>query len=241
MGTFDKLEIVYLNVLRVVILVLATVLLVGALLLTINAAKQLVPDTRTANARKLVASDSLQDFKSEQAGAPAGPTYQYAPDVAASGPERIDSRIKTATESLAGYTSGVKGVQINRAAVERLLSAKQLALPESLQGDYADSLVKLMNTVGKSRDPSLDPDALIDWHYAKFEAAKENAQAQEAGRAVKNAAKSTQGIVMAGAAASAFFLFLVLVFGFVLVKIERNLRDVRVSIQRGRKPLASTV
>lgn len=229
LGAFDRLEVVYLNVLRVVILVLATVFLAAAILATVNAIPKLIPDAKEADARALVSADSLKDFQAAQAGQTA-PADSEAPDASADQEGKIDSRIKKAAASLAAHLRSPDGTQPPVGPVEAYLSEKQLALPQSLQGDYADSLVKLMESLASSSDRSVDADQLIDWHYAKFQQATEAATQLEAERAVKNAQNLQAALVAGGAAVSAFFLFLIVVFGFVLVKIERNLRRVSVLV-----------
>lgn len=226
MTFFDRLEISYLNVLRVGILVLATLFLIGAVIATANVVQKLVPDVAKADARKLVDADTLQDYRGLQTGAPAVGASDSSE--VSSGPAKIDNRIKQAAASLVEYLRVVKGASVGPAPIERLLSEKQLSLPDNLQGDYADSLVKLTANLVKSRDPSVDVDALLQWHFAKFEAAKDGAAAQEVARAAKNAAHLQEAMIAAGTALSAFFLFLIVIFGFVLVKIERNLRLVQV-------------
>ncbi len=109
------------------------------------------------------------------------------------------------------------------------MTSKQSSLPEELQGDYADSVSKLTTALRASRE-TMNIEALITWHYNKFVAAEGQAAEEAAARAAKKAAKTQLAVVAGAAAATAFGLFLLVIFVFVLVKMERNLRVVAVRL-----------
>lgn len=239
MTWLTRLENLYLNILRVVILVLATALLLGAVGLAVYAAPRLMPDATGADERKLVSDDSLQDYRRELSGGEAAPTMSSdAAEEALSA--KIDGRIKTAAAAIAAYVQKTSGQAVPLAGVETYLAARQSSLPATLQGDYADSLVRLGADLGSAKAPVDDLDGLIDWHFDRFTAAKVEAEAEEARQAVEAAAKQQTALAMGAAAASLFVMFLLLVFGFVLVKMERNLRLVAVRVDEAAAPRAAT-
>ncbi|MGH6998518.1 MAG: hypothetical protein ACREEO_09985 [Phenylobacterium sp.] len=227
MTWLTRLENLYLNILRVVILVLATILLLGAVGLAVYAAPKLMPEATAADERKLVSGDSLQDYRRELSGGEAATALPSETDaMATSG--KIDSRIKTAAAAIAAYIQKTSGHAVPLAGVETFLVERQSSLPATLQGDYADSLVRLGNDLGLAKAPVDDLDGLIEWHFERFTAAKAEAEAQELRQAAEAAAKQQTALAMGAAAVSLFVMFLLLVFGFVLVKMERNLRLVAV-------------
>lgn len=238
MTWLTKLENLYLNILRVVILVLATVLLLGAVGLAVYAAPRLMPDATGADERKLVSGDSLQDYRRELSGGEAAPVSASEPATVASS-AKIDSRIKTAAAAIAAYVEKTSGHAVPLAGVETFLAERQSSLPATLQGDYADSLVRLGTDLGVAKAPVDDLDGLIEWHFERFTAAKAAAEAEELRKAAEAAAKQQTALAMGAAAASLFVMFLLLVFGFVLVKMERNLRLVAVRVDEAASPRAA--
>jgi hypothetical protein len=231
----DKLEGLYLNILRVTILVLATVMLVVSVLAVINAAPKLLPSFGSSDARTLVGGASLKDFRDEQQSATPTATGD-ATTTPAPTDDKIDSRIATAATNLISW--GTKnGNNFQLAAVERVLDRNQKGLADTLQGDYADSLVRLSQDVLSSGRAGDDVNVLINWHLQRFTAAQAKAAQADEARAAKTAIERQKALIMAGAAASAFLIFLILLFVFVLVKIERNLRIVMVRSASG-EPLA---
>jgi hypothetical protein len=228
MSWLTRLEQFYLNLLRVVILILATLLLVGSVALAIYAAPRLLPEQPRADARRLVQQDSLNDYLHEQRGTPA--TADATPSaLPAEATTKIDSRIKKAAAELVAHMQA-NGQTVAVASVETFLSEKQSSLPDSLRGDYADSVLKLTTQLHSSNDRSVDVDALINWHYARFTAATEAAQAQQAAKEGRALAQRVLALQAGAVAMSLFLLFLLLVFGFVLVKMERNLRLISVKV-----------
>lgn len=237
MTWLTRLENLYLNILRVVILVLATVLLLGAVGLAVYAAPKLMPEASGADERKLVSGDSLQDYRRALSGGEAAAALPSEADAVAAS-SKIDGRIKTAAGAIAAYIQKSSGHAVPLAGVETFLAERQTSLPESLQGDYADSLVRLGNDLRAAKAPVDDLDGLIDWHFERFTAAKAEAEAEELRQAAEAAAKQQTALAMGAAAASLFVMFLLLVFGFVLVKMERNLRLVAVRVDEAAVPRA---
>jgi hypothetical protein len=228
MTILTRLEGIYLNILRVVILLLATLLLFATVAAGVFVIPRLLPEAKSVDARTLVQGDTLADFKSFQKGEMRPTT---APAQETVGGQKIDSRIKAAAAALTSYVRD-QGHELGPEVVEQFLMTKQASLPEELQGDYADSLLKLTTALRTSRE-TMDIEVLITWHYNKFVEAEGRAAEQAAAQAAKKAARTQLAIVAGSAAAAAFGLFLLVIFVFVLVKMERNLRVVAVRLING--------
>jgi len=224
MTRLDKMENLYLNILRVTILVLATVFLIAATFGLVTALPKLIPALGGADARQLVSGATFKDYKDSQNSGARGVAADPATTQGATN-EKIDSRIVTASQNFVAW--GTKtGNNFELGAVEGVLDGKQKSLNDSLQGDYADSLVQFSRDVLASAGSDENINQLINWHLTKFTAAQAQAAEAEQAKELKTAAERQQAVVLAGAAAAAFLAFLILVFVFVLVKIERNLRIV---------------
>ena len=226
MTRLDRLESLYLNILRITILILATLFLAGAVFGLATAVPKLLPSFGAADARKMVTGTTLLDYRNEQRNI-ATATSGDTPSDSQATSNKIDSRIVAAARNLVAWGTKM-GNAYELPQVETFLDQKQKSLADSLQGDYADSLVAFSQDVlayGRSGD---DVNALVNWHLAKFSAAQAQATQADAERAAKTAIERQQAMILAGAAASAFLIFLILLFVFVLVKIERNLRIVTV-------------
>jgi hypothetical protein len=101
-----------------------------------------------------------------------------------------------------------------------VLNDQYKALPSPYQDSYGDSVQSISHQLLISKGAPLTGDqviALLKWHYDKFTAA---VTADQASRA----AKTATGQQLVTAAGAAFLAFLLLVFCFIFVKIERNLR-----------------
>jgi len=224
----NRLEGVYLNILRVVILLLATALLLATVVAAVFVTPKFLPQGKGEDARSLVQNDGLADFKRAQRGEPAERPTAGAEESKAED-AKIDARLQAAAKALAQRITADGGAP-NVAAIEDFLVTKQASLTETLQGDYADSVKRLAIEAAAAKPNSVDVPALIDWHFSQFEAAQERANADAHAKEVEKAERNQLALVAAAAAAAAFGLFLFLIFVFVLVKIERNLRVVSVAI-----------
>jgi hypothetical protein len=234
MTRLDKMENLYLNILRVTILILATAFLVGATFGLITALPKLIPALGGADARALVNGATFKDYRDSRQSTASGVTADTT-STAGTTTDKIDSRIATASQNFVAWGTKVGG-NFNLGAVEHFLDGKQKSLSEPLQGDYADSLVQFSRDVLASAGSGEDINQLIEWHLAKFSAAQAQAAEAEQAKTLKTAVERQQALVLAGAAAAAFLAFLILVFVFVLVKIERNLRIVVVQGAGDRAP-----
>jgi hypothetical protein len=231
MKRLDIIENFYLNILRLTILVVATLFLVGAIISLVIAVPKFLPAPASGRAETQVTGTSLSDYRNEHRAAGSSDAETASADAAPT-TEKIDSRIVTASRNLRAWGART-GQDFDLSALEKVLTAKQQSLSEKLQGDYADSLVSFSREVLASGEPSDDINQLIEWHLAKFTSAQAAAAEAEQARAIKAATSRQDALLLAEASAAAFGLFLFLLFVFVLVKIERNLRIVLVQNAEG--------
>jgi len=230
----NKLEALYLNILRVVIIVLATVLLAVAAIGAVVAAPMLLSSFGggEADAARLVRNDSLNDYLNRNSGSPGVAAQDQA--ALEDRTRDADRRFKEAAANIVRYVKAKTGMAPPEAGVIDYIQTLSDRLPTGLQDRYADSLLSLSKDLVQAPTATtpVDVDQLIQWHFDQFSAAAETAMQQDASRAIEEQARR-QTAVLAGTAAAGFFMmFLLLVFVFVLVKIERNLRRLPVAVER---------
>ena len=213
-----RLENAYLYILRVVVLIAATVALLGVVLGLVRGATLLpeliAPKTVSAD----VPGGTLGDYVAEKHA--AGIT------VAASGPataQPAPPAIRAAATSLEHYLSTRDGFAVDDAAYVGQLAGQQATLPDDVQDQYGESLKALASQLDLSKGTPLSADQvtdLVNWHFDKFKSAVEQT-------ATERVAKQAEELGTLAVAGGAFALFLGLVLNFLIVKIERNLRLVR--------------
>lgn len=235
----NKLEALYLNILRVVIIVLATVLLVVATIGAVVAGPMLLSSFGggDADAARLVQKDSLNDYLNRHSG--EGQVSQGQDQAELEDRMRgADRRFREAAVHIAGYVKAKTGMAPPEAGVIDYIQTMADSLPESLQDRYADSILALSKDLTKAPVSAapVDVDSLIDWHFNQFRQAAETAIQQDAMRAAEDQARRQTAVLAATAAAGFFMMFLLLVFVFVLVKIERNLRRLPVLVEQKTSP-----
>ncbi len=97
---------------------------------------------------------------------------------------------------------------------------RRAELPTEVQDQYGVSVAALMDQLDNSKGNALSGeqiDELLNWHFDKF---KTNVEAAAAQRQVAQ----VQALQTLGVAGAGFGVFIALVFCFLIVKIERNLR-----------------
>ena len=227
-----RLEALYLNILRVAIIILATILLACAAVAMVVAGPMLLSSFNSeTNATRLVRSDTLNSYLQGESG--AGQASDQPTEASVERAAQADTRIRQAATNIANYVTAKYGFDIVEPAVVGYLEDNALALPASLFDSYCDSLLTLTNDlVARPASASpIDVDQLTAWHFEKFQQAAQQADAQNAARAAETAQRRITAVAAATAAVTLFGLFLLMVFVFVLVKIERNLRLLPVRLQ----------
>jgi hypothetical protein len=206
-----KLERAYLGILRVVILVAATVALVVAGLGAVSAVPPLLRWSGITETTKPTGG-TLADFISEQKitdTASTETTEQTAEPF-------IHADIRSAAKTIKGY---LKGSLIT----EKEWQTGLQRLADQVTGhsvEYAESLKDLTEQLKSSKGKPLSEarvTQLIDWHKARFEA-------DVAARAAAEAEGNAKFWVTIGLAGAAFLAFVLIIFVFLFVKIERSLR-----------------
>lgn len=227
----NRLEGLYLNILRVVIIVLATVLLVAATIGLVIAGPMLLSSFGgETNAERLVSGDNLQTYLGNGSGAQSGASSAMDTAEVEQRAAEADRRYREAATNIARYMKAKAGVEIVEPAVTDYLQGKGDQLPMGLGDKYADSVLGLSQDLVRSpaTTPLVDVDQLIEWHHARFAQAADEAAQRDALKQAEAMQRRITAVAAATGAVVLFGMFLLMVFVFVLVKIERNLRLVPV-------------
>jgi hypothetical protein len=217
----SKIEEFYLNVLRVVILVAATIALI-AFGIGITKVIPLISASLANHSTLDTSRAGLGDFVAAQksSGTPAADM----PEAASTPDEALSADMRSAIGHLSNYNTNRMGGTVDMASAQSALLSKRSTVSTDYQGDYDRSLNELMNQLDQSKGTPLDTDklnSLINWHLEKF-------NALVAAKEAKKSEDKMTGLVGLGVAGTAMITFLLLVFCFLFVKIERNLRLVHV-------------
>jgi hypothetical protein len=211
-----SLEKVYLGILRVVILILATL----ALIVTVGGLTSATPEflrwSGFSQSEKPTGG-TLGEFIAEQK---VGASMSAGDQNETSG--ALASQVLPAIKSAVANISKYPGVRVDQASLTKSLQQKA----DSTQGhgeEYAGSLRGLTDELVHSTGSPLSAErvgALIDWHHDHF----------MADLAVKESEQTTSQsrmMLKLGFSASAFLAFILMIFVFIFVKIERNLRVIK--------------
>jgi hypothetical protein len=223
MSLLSRAENAYLNILRVVILAIATLALLGAVFGIAAGAAMFFGNQASGTHTPADAKVSLGDFMAEQkASIPAsGPSAAQSGSGASA---NASAPIKEAVRNLTRYLrEKVHGEDVDANELTKILVDRSDSLPAEYRNSFEQSLVALTHqlTIAKGRPLTFNKvGELLDWHMARFKAKIEEDQGKRAG-------KAALGKVIAAAGGTALVTFLLLVFCFLFVKIERNLRVVQ--------------
>ena len=213
-----RLEVAYLAILRVVLLIAATI----ALLVTFGAAVTAVPalvemvgfgsdvPARGGTLREFIDANRITDVE---------PSKEDTGETSAKFP--LSESVSQASKAFARYDSHNGGTQFEQSKWDDLFRAVLTEkVPVTEQADYGEDLLKLSNQLDRSSGKPLSNERLfqlIEFHLTTFLA---NAQAAEATKAADLAASMSKLLLAGGA----FLIFVLVLFSFLFVKIERNLR-----------------
>ena len=220
-----RLEGIYLNILRVVILVAATLALVVAAFAFVGSAPLLLKQLGVGTDAN-IEGGNLAQFIAEQRTIGNEQTTTGTSEAAPSQDNLAPaSALRASAGRLAAYVNRHHQAGASRETVEKALTQSMASLPVEHHAAFIESLDRLTAELGASTGTPLTPDQveeLLNWHQANFLArATENAANEQLSGMTTLTALATAG--------GAFFIFLVIVFCFLFVKIERNLRLVRVA------------
>jgi hypothetical protein len=211
-----RLETVYLNTLRVVILIAATIALIVAVVSLVGALPSLMRKAGLSG-EAAVSGGTLREFIDEQkvVGTEASETTATEPTDSFVSPDIV--------AAAKNFNSYLKNEAPKEKDWQKYLTSKMADVPVETGSDYAVSINGLSEQVKASKGKALSferVNQLVEWHFERFRAdaeLKELAQAQD----------SARFWVTMGAADAAFLTFVLIVFIFLFVKIERSLRVVR--------------
>ncbi len=230
MSLLEQLENVYLTILRVVIIVGATGALIAAGFGIFAGLPLLLPDKPTVFKAESVQDADLAAFQREQSGAePPAAQADSGDSLDQATVDEIDARLVEAARHLASYAQRVQGYSTPTAVIERFLRARRDSLPSLYTEAYSKSVLELAKQTAAS-NASIDLDALIGWHYQRFIDSAQLSAEKQTEKELNRQAERAKSLAMLIGGAAGFALFLLLVFCFLLVKIERNLRLVNTRV-----------
>lgn len=222
-----KLEDIYLNILRIAVLAIATVALV-VFVLTAAQTAPLMGQFIGIQPKAKVENATFAEFVSSNTSSTSSGDYGPSTETIQNYPVQI----RSAGIDIAAYVNRHHGYQPPHADVVRFLGSLYDSMSPPYQADYADSLEAFADQLNSSTGTPISPsqiDEAIRWHAEKFSAAANQSEQ----KAIADRAKSMLAVTIAGISLMAF---LIIIFLFVVVKIERNLRVVRV--QKTEAPLS---
>jgi hypothetical protein len=218
----SRIENVYLNILRVTVLAAAGLLLAAAVA---AGAAALLSASRTFASDTEAESSGLAEFIAErrlalaaESRAPAAPSRQSSDPVA------LSPAIDEAAASFARYLGRQNRNAITRRGLIEILNERWLDTPPEHVGAYARSLRSLARDLDASTGRPLSREhflELIAWHHGRM-------LAESASGDLDRNAAVVAAWQWAGWALQAFLLFVVVAFYFLLVRVERHLRLVRI-------------
>lgn len=214
-----RLETAYLGILRVVILVIATVALIVAALALASAFPTLIRQLGMSAKNEAVGGKLGEFIAEKKLTVQMEPSTETAPQTTT---RYLNVNLISAAKTLYTYLKADIGVteQELRSGIEK---SSETALPVLAIPAYYKDLKVLTDQLAASKGKRLTTPQvgeLVAWHQARFLSdfnAKSASDAQDA----------AAFYVKIYAAGAAFMFFILVVFTFLFVKIERSLRLVR--------------
>lgn len=220
-NVLSKLESGYLSLLRAVILVAATVSLVVAGIAIVVAIPRFIESTGMTQIAEL-SGGTLADFVEQQKSSGTGSMAEDAATDAAETTVLAFPEIQAAAKDVKIYLGQRSQLSEDGITLSIQKGADGLA---AYAREYSRSVQHLAAELRASKGKPLSERRvfqLLDWHHQNFGA---NIERREADKA----AASAQFWMAATMAGSAFLAFILTVFVFLFVKIERNLRLVKMT------------
>ncbi|MDD3380547.1 MAG: hypothetical protein PHD68_04995 [Rugosibacter sp.] len=246
MSILNKVENAYLTILRLVVLTGATLALISAIILGASAASKLLstepkapPDLVTAqNTPKL---DAFLASNKPEARAPKNAESSKKLEEKTQNPDLVAS-----ARNISQYAKDVFQGDLDHNQALDIFIEKSNTLPEQTRKSYfksanefsAELLKKVAEQkvlVATSRDAGqevnatpgfLNVDAALQWHLIQFAEIVDNNNAEIAQKQQEYVFAKAAGTQELYIAAGSFVTFLLVVFLFIIIKIERNLRGV---------------
>ncbi len=215
----SRIEHAYLAILRVVILIAATIALIVASFGLVAGGGRVLTWAGITQAAK-PSGGTLDDFVAEQRQSDATP--QATSDDSTSAP-RVLPDIATAARNVQKYLGSRSDTPESSLQTDLQRVADGMG---NYTNDYAASVKALSEELLVSTGKPLSAarvQQLLNWHGDRF-------KADIANKADAEATDKAQFWVIAGAAGAAFVTFLLIIFISLFVKIERNLRVVKMTV-----------
>jgi hypothetical protein len=218
MGFLNKIEAAYLFILRIFILAAATLTL---LIAAIGLAKALplMSGNSARDASAGLPGGGLGGFIVEQRQSTEAEPIETQP--ATPTPDITSPQIIEAATLWKSYNVRTNfDVDLTRA--KAFFDKRSQVISQNHREEYLNTIVTLMKELNASKGSPLTIDQqgqLLDWYDAKFQAQAEQSDAEQA-------AGRLEALQAAGIAGGALLAFLMIVFCFLVVKIERNLRSI---------------
>ena len=215
-----RLESAYLSLLRVVILVAATLALVVAVFGIVVSAPYFAGQL---GIRGDTDGGDLAQFVSEQRGADDASNSSYeGSDMTPV--YTVSALLQTSASRIVAYAKKHHSKDLVTAEIEKALASSQEQIPLGYQLEYEQSVDRLTQQLAVAKGTPLSMQKLgelLEWHDQRFQQAIAEREASKGEELVT-------AITAFGTAGGAFIVFVFLVFCFLFVRIERNLRLVRV-------------
>lgn len=210
----NKLENIYLAALRVLILILATLALAVGAFAFVRSTDFLMDALGLSQPRPPEGS-TLQEYITQKRAT----SVRQERTTATSG-ETANLPASAVAKAIAKYINAHHKLEVVAAKVEVGLQKLRDEVSVGEQAAYDTSLLKLVQELSTSKGKPLSVEQieeLIAWHHESFDSDAENLRVERAMKASEGKTNLTAGtIALAG--------FIGLIFFFIMVKIERNLR-----------------
>lgn len=215
----SRIESAYLGLLRIVILIVATIALLACVIALALSAPPILrltgltapPPSDTANLGGFIAEKRIQDTQTAESTASDTPP--------------VPSDLAAAARNLLDYLArqGAPKTDANLKVVTDGLRQSFGQVPADAQDGYPASVKALTEQLLKSKGKPLDPtrlDELVTWHRERYVADRQ----EDAARKLADGVAFIERLKIAS---GAFMAFTMIIFVFLFVKVERSLRLVR--------------
>ncbi|HMI20098.1 MAG TPA: hypothetical protein VK533_11185 [Sphingomonas sp.] len=215
----SRIESAYLGLLRIVILVVATIaLLACAITLALSASPILrltgltaPPPSDSANLGGFIAEKRIQDTQPAESAASDAPS--------------VPSDLTAAARNFLDYLARQGGpkTDANLKGITDELRQSYAQIPVDVQEGYPASVKSLTEQLLKSKGKQLNPgrlEELVNWHRDRYVADRQ----EDVTRKLADGIAFFERLKVAS---GAFIAFIMIVFVFLFVKVERSLRLVR--------------
>jgi hypothetical protein len=233
----QKLENLYLAILRTVVILVAGVLLVAVAMLGLNSFRALQPEPVEKEAAPAVSDDSvrkslLQAPASAEGNAPAT-AVRDRQDPLQPHYDRAADAIVAYVAAHSGGTQSVDKARVASVIRERAAKYEKQQLAGAYAKNFADSVGRLLKdqaVIAKAAETSAVAvvDRLLRVFTEQFDTQVERNATENQARQQAYLEKKAEGLQSLYMAGGAFAAFLMIVFLSIIIRIERNLRHLEV-------------